>query len=64
MRLLKRTWRFLREVRAELRKVIWPDRRQTVVFTAVVLVSVAAVAVLIWIVDTAFSQVLRLIIQR
>jgi len=52
--------RYLREVRAELRKVVWPDRRQTVIYTGVVLISVVAVALLIWVVDALLSQVLSL----
>ncbi|ATL70893.1 preprotein translocase subunit SecE [Nocardia terpenica] len=36
----KRLVRFLREVIAELRKVIWPNRKQMVTYTSVVLVFV------------------------
>jgi preprotein translocase subunit SecE len=36
-----RIWRFLKEVVAELRKVIWPTRKQMITYTAVVLVFVA-----------------------
>jgi len=59
----KRLVRFLKEVRSELRKVTWPTRRQTVVFTSVVLLSVAAVAALIWVVDTALSFMIGLILR-
>ena len=38
---LGRLTRFLREVVAELRKVIWPTRKQMITYTAVVLVFVA-----------------------
>jgi preprotein translocase subunit SecE len=50
-----RAGKFLREVRAELRKVIWPTRRETMVFTAVVVVSVAIVAAVIWVFDSILS---------
>ena len=44
-----RIWRFLKEVVAELRKVIWPTRKQMITYTAVVLVFVAfMVAVIAW----------------
>lgn len=39
--LFSRMFRFLREVIAELRKVIWPTRKQMITYTAVVLVFVA-----------------------
>lgn len=54
--------RFIRQVWSELRRVVWPTRRQTMVFTGIVLVSVAAVAVLIWVVDSILARILGLII--
>jgi preprotein translocase subunit SecE len=59
---LERTKRFFRGVWAELKKVVWPSRKELVAYTAVVLVSVAFVALLIWIVDSALSLVLELLI--
>ncbi len=54
--------RYFREVRTELRKVVWPDRRQTVIYTGVVLISVVLVAMLIWVVDALLSQILSLLL--
>lgn len=53
---------YFREVRAELKKVIWPTRRETAVFTVVVLVAVLLVALLIWVMDLVFGGFLKLII--
>jgi len=58
-----RAGRFLKEARAELKKVQWPNRKETVVFTGVVILSVVVVSTAIWIIDSAFSQVLRLVIR-
>ncbi|MEW6309089.1 MAG: preprotein translocase subunit SecE [Bacillota bacterium] len=58
-----KTGRFFREVRLELKKVIWPTRQQTTVFTMVVIASVVIVALLIWVADTVFSQSLTLILR-
>lgn len=55
--------RFVREVRAELRKVTWPNRRELIAFTGVVFVSVICVAALIWVFDTAFAGVFNAIIR-
>lgn len=55
--------KFLREVKAELKKVNWPNKKELISYTGVVFVSVVAVAILIWIIDTAFNQVLTLIIK-
>ena len=64
LNLLRRAGKFLRDVRGELRKVVWPDRRTTTTYTTVVLVAVLLVAVVIWIADTAFGGGIRLIIAR
>lgn len=55
--------KFLREVRAELKKVSWPNRKELAANTGVVLVAVVIVAVMIWVIDTAFTEVLRFIIK-
>jgi len=57
-----RLWRYLRDVRTELKKVVWPDRRQTVIYTGVVVASVTLVAALIWVVDTILSGILSFIL--
>ena len=55
--------RFLREVRAELRKVSWPNKKELVSYTGIVFVSVLFVAVLIWLIDTGFTEILRNVIK-
>jgi preprotein translocase subunit SecE len=52
----KRLGRFLREVVAELRKVIWPTRKMLVTYTIVVLVFVAVMVALVFGLDYAFFQ--------
>ncbi|MEW6447871.1 MAG: preprotein translocase subunit SecE [Bacillota bacterium] len=46
----------------ELKKVHWPTRREVAIYTGVVLAVVTIVMVIIWIADSIFSQILRLII--
>ena len=48
--------RFLREVVAELRKVIWPNRKQMVTYTTVVLVFVIFMVAFISGLDLAFIK--------
>nr|WP_238406372.1 preprotein translocase subunit SecE [Rhodococcus aetherivorans] len=48
--------RFFREVLAELRKVIWPNRKQLVTYTTVVVVFVAVMTALIFGLDLAFVK--------
>jgi preprotein translocase subunit SecE len=54
--LLSRLARFLREVVAELRKVIWPSRKQLITYTLVVLVFVSFMIALVWLLDLVFAQ--------
>ena len=46
---------FLQQVKAELRKVTWPTRKETYGSTVVVIVLVLMVAVFLWIVDSVLS---------
>ncbi|NMB25564.1 MAG: preprotein translocase subunit SecE [Firmicutes bacterium] len=59
--LMERVGRFLREVRAELRKVVWPNRKELTTYTVVVIVTVAVVSVFISLVDITFGQLLYLL---
>ena len=50
--------RFLREVVSELRKVIWPSRRELVVYTAVVLVFVSFMVAFVALLDMGLGRVM------
>lgn len=52
----KRLRKYLREVISELRKVIWPNRKQMITYTTVVLVFVAFMVVFISGLDVAFIK--------
>ncbi len=53
---IARLGRFLREVVAELRKVIWPTRNQMVTYTIVVIVFVAFMVALVGVLDLLFAK--------
>ncbi|MET8756827.1 preprotein translocase subunit SecE [Lentzea sp. NPDC004782] len=53
--LIGRFFRYLREVIGELRKVIWPTRKQLVTYTGVVLVFVVFMVALVWALDLGFG---------
>ncbi len=54
---------FLREVKAELKKVTWPSRKQAVGSTVVVLVLVMIVALFLGMVDMGLSALARVVLQ-
>jgi preprotein translocase subunit SecE len=66
MKLLDRyfgNWiQFLREVRNELSKVVWPTRKDTTAMTAVVLVFVLIVSFFLGIIDFGLSSLVRMIL--
>ncbi|MER7893483.1 preprotein translocase subunit SecE [Micromonospora sp. NPDC048909] len=54
--LFGRIARFFREVVAELRKVIWPTRKELLTYTAVVVVFVAVMLTIVGVLDFGFAK--------
>ena len=54
--------RYVREVRIEATKIVWPTTRQTTTFTIVVIVIVAIVTGLIYGFDELLNLVFRLLV--
>ncbi len=58
---LTRLGRFYREVVAELRKVIWPTRRELVTYTTVVVLFVSIMVAIVAGLDVMFAKVVLLV---
>ena len=58
-----RITRFLRETRSELRKVVWPTRREAVNMTAIVLGVTVLMAAGLGIVDWLFTELFALVVR-
>lgn len=56
--------RSFRETRAEVRKVSWPNRKELLQHTEVVVTSIILVGAILWLVDMAFGGVLNLFLAR
>jgi preprotein translocase subunit SecE len=54
---------FLREVKAELKKVTWPSRKQTLGSTVVVIILVMIVSLFLGVVDMGLSALARVVLQ-
>ena len=54
-------WNYLRQVSAEISKVIWPSRREMVNYTIVVLVFLAIMTTLIGLVDLGLAKLVLLV---
>lgn len=46
-----RLWSFLKDSRAELRRVVWPTRRETLQTTGVVFLAAVVVGLMLWLFD-------------
>ena len=49
-----RVKKFFREVKAEMRKVSWPNKKELIAYTGVVFISVVFIAALIGLIDGVF----------
>lgn len=55
----KSLWIYVQDSRAELRKVVWPTRNETLQTTLVVSVVVVVVGVFLWLLDLGFGWAIR-----
>ncbi|GAA5178073.1 hypothetical protein GCM10023322_04280 [Rugosimonospora acidiphila] len=56
-----RIGRFIREIVAELRKVIWPTRKELLTYAAVVVIFVAIILTVVGLLDLGFARLVLLV---
>ncbi len=54
---------FIRQVRAETAKVVWPSRKETVTTAIMVLIMTTLLAIFFFIVDSGFSQIVKFLLS-
>ncbi len=52
-------WEFMQEARTEVRKVVWPTRKETVQTTLIVIAMVTIVAIFLWLLDMFLAWGIR-----
>ncbi|MDR0992458.1 MAG: preprotein translocase subunit SecE [Ruminococcus sp.] len=55
--------RYLKEMRSELKKVVWPSRKKVINNTFVVLVALVVFGISLWGVDTGFAALFKVLIS-
>lgn len=60
--LFGRIAKYFKEVKSEIKKVIWPTKKQVVNNTAIVILAIAVIGAIIWILDIVFKWVLSFVI--
>lgn len=59
---MKKTFqRFIREVRVELKKTIWPTRNELTKYVTVVVITIVAVAAFLYISDVLSAQIMKIV---
>jgi len=56
--------RFFRDLKSELKKVIWPTRPQVINYTVTVIATCLVVGAIVWLADFGFSQLAQLVFIR
>lgn len=56
--------KYFKEVKAEIKKVVWPTPKQITNNTLVVIASIIIIGIVIWIVDSGLGFGLRTIINK
>lgn len=54
---------YFKGVKAEMKKVIWPTKKELVNYTGVVVLISAIVGLVVWLLDTVILRILSLIIK-
>ena len=55
-------WDFAREAHVEVRKVVWPTRKETTQTTLIVIAMVGLVAIILWALDGLLAWLVRLLL--
>lgn len=54
-------WAFFKDAQVEVRKVVWPTRKETVQTTLIVMAMVIVVAIFLWLLDMLLAWAVRLL---
>jgi len=54
--------KFVREVQVEAKKVVWPERKETMQATIMVVVMVLLISLFLWLVDSTLSWLVEKVI--
>ena len=55
--------KFFRVVKAELKKVVWPTRKELINYTIVVFLVTIFIALLIYVFDAIFAQLINMLLR-
>jgi preprotein translocase subunit SecE len=56
-------WKFIQEVREELKHVIWPSREEVVKSTWIILITVIIVSIFLFFTDFVFEKIFEFLVN-
>jgi len=56
-------WSFVGEARTEVRKVVWPNRKETTQTTMLVMLMVVIVAIFLWLLDWTLGRIVEMFVK-
>lgn len=56
--------KYLRETRAEMKKVSWPSRQELLQHTSVVMTSIVIIGAYLYVIDTGMGEVIKVFIGK
>jgi preprotein translocase subunit SecE len=57
----KKSWAFMRDARTEVRKVVWPTRKEASQTTLLIMMSVVVVGIMLWALDSLLLWAVQLL---
>ena len=60
----QQAWAFVGDARTEVRKVVWPTRKETIQTTLIVMVMVFIVAVMLWMFDMFLTWAVKMLMGQ
>jgi preprotein translocase subunit SecE len=64
VKLGERLSKFFKEIRMEMKKVIWPTKQQLINNTLVVFAACLAVGIVVWVADFGLGELFRLVFGK
>lgn len=59
----RQTWVYIGEARTEVRKVVWPTKKETVQTTLIVMAMVVLIAVILWLFDSILTWIVKMVMS-
>ena len=63
VRMGKAVKKFFKDIKGECKKVVWPSAKTVLKSSGIVLACVAIVGIVIWLIDTGLSEIIKLLIN-